>query len=932
MSIEEVNNSNYSNNSKCFDQSNNVQEFKDKKITNIINDNENSNYIKKNDINYEKEIRSKIYILKKLFEYYCQYGDKSNTTYLSISKYKKLINDSNLINIRVNKNVLHNNDIELIFSYITSNNSNYNKNLVYKKSKHLIFEEFLQSILLMSEKLIKYDCKDINNKIKNKENLKFIMYKIICNFLCPLYENKLNKLTIINNSKIKYGNINKLFNNKTLNLINDLSLVFYNIYSQYFYFELSVLDIELSTNRSVKLHSNNSKKENNILNNSNFIKSEYNKKCIIDNINTYDILVNKSKEVLIKLLKDFDINPFIINKQNIYLLYNEVISNENIILDCIENTQENSAIYDFEMYVKKIKEFVINYYNFEKSTTNYNLYEHFKYFGKVFSFTKFLLFIYLLSDGKLIIYDLNIEFLSQYDKLCLIIERIENSNGFIKLKKKLLSLGKIIKTPYNNNLLLPKEAVYRLHNTVHNQYNNINRLSHKTNETNINNNVNFINSISLFINNYKFSRILFNNISNYNWILNIYNHYLNLQDNIKENNLLKLTFYEKLLKYANIIDDRIESIEFNSISNKSPNKLNIKDICKSPNKKDFLKNYNKELNTTYKKYQSLIEESNNITNKYKINEHNKLDISKKNLKNKLKYKDIEQIFFKVYLEDYKITNNTNNTNNVSINIGSGINYPQFLLSLELIGLIMYDKSNLNTSLNLLFQNNLYPLKEIVNNYQENEKLNLNQYMEAKKTNSDFVRNYKLIIYYIKNKFILLFNSTLEPYYNYYKKNSKFLSFEIIKKILSDFEIFPDIISIKKLKIYYNYIVEGADNKNEYNFDLESLVDLLGVCAYDISFLEPKPDDISRLIFILKRISSSKQLDKVKLNIGAASIIISNQSYDILFKFKQYYPRYFDCNSSTYYKDTNLYLTNLISTNNDFTYNHEDFDNLINKIA
>jgi len=111
---------------------------------------------------------------------------------------------------------------------------------------------------------------------------------------------------------------------------------------------------------------------------------------------SYDIILNKSTNITMKFLSEFDICPAILTKANGFSLFSHILTDKNIYtIDCIP---KNGFI------------------------------------GTVFTFPKFVDFIYKISSY---VCDFsNSANLDQSEKLCFLLERMELSIGFTNLEKK----------------------------------------------------------------------------------------------------------------------------------------------------------------------------------------------------------------------------------------------------------------------------------------------------------------------------------------------------------------------------------------------------------------------------------------------------------------------------------------------------------------
>lgn len=313
---EEVNNVNITPNEKLIitlsKETNKIQMNSVRKKMSSNDFNEGNTYQSINQDIDQIQIR-----LKKIFEYYCQFGERMNINSIKSQKYYKLLCDSLL-----EDNVLNKTRIELIFS---SEN---------KHKPQMSYEIFLSSLIKVSE--IKFSKK--KEKLTSNQSLQ----KLIRENILPLYEkifegninnsiminskqssnfNQENSFSVERNSMIQCSNSELTFEKDTLEIISIASPILLKVYRVYFTFELS-----------------NNEDENFILEN--------------------------SQKQYFAFLKDFDIWPTLISKS---YAFNILKSELNNILDINETYMkmlENTDINNAKKY--GTKNFLGQYFNFFK--------------------------------------------------------------------------------------------------------------------------------------------------------------------------------------------------------------------------------------------------------------------------------------------------------------------------------------------------------------------------------------------------------------------------------------------------------------------------------------------------------------------------------------------------------------------------------------
>ena len=243
--------------------------------------------------------------LKKIFEYYCQFGERMNISYIKSQKYYKLLSDCNIIDETLNKI-----RIELIFT---------------KENKHkpqMSFETYLNSLIRVAE--VKYEKTPPNQALQYliKENILPLYDKIFesqnkesnaGNFESSLLIDARNSMIICNEEFT--------FENDTEELLAIVAPILFDIYRVYFPFELSLAE------------------------NENFI------------------LENSQKFYFI-FLRDFDLCPTLVSKSTSFQIFQTEINSHLEINETYMNMIQN---LDFNAIKKfSTKNFLGQYFNFFK--------------------------------------------------------------------------------------------------------------------------------------------------------------------------------------------------------------------------------------------------------------------------------------------------------------------------------------------------------------------------------------------------------------------------------------------------------------------------------------------------------------------------------------------------------------------------------------
>ena len=249
--------------------------------------------------------------LRKIFEYYCQFGERMNINVIKSQKYYKLLIDCKLVDETLNKT-----RIELIFS---SEN---------KHKPQMVFDTFLNSLIKVAE--VKYSSIPSNQALQMliKENLlprydQLFEPQTINNKEFPVVSsNNFENSTLMDarNSMVLCNN-EFVFESDTEELVALIAPIMFDIYRVYFPFELSRAE------------------------NMNFV------------------LENSQKYYFI-FLKDFDLCPTLICKSTCFQIFQTEINNH---LEITENYMNVIQNLDFNSIKKfSTKNVLGQYFNFFK--------------------------------------------------------------------------------------------------------------------------------------------------------------------------------------------------------------------------------------------------------------------------------------------------------------------------------------------------------------------------------------------------------------------------------------------------------------------------------------------------------------------------------------------------------------------------------------
>jgi hypothetical protein len=322
--------------------------------------------------------------LRKIFEHYCQFGERLNTVYMKSNKYMKLAQESEIIDQVVNRTRL-----ELIYKSET-------------KSNQMDFQKFLNSLIKIGEwKYIK--SKSIS--IDESENKQKALSVLIENHFIPLFDKLFgNSLptrgTIMDQSN--YENRSEMNLNQS-NLINVpiiedviqdpnieeifmyVSPVLYEIYRVYFPHEISISE-------------------------------------------NFEFVKDNSVKQYLKFMRDFELCPNFITKSAAFSIYQS-------------EEEEESINANNKYYMKLIKNVDLNSIIRFNNKNNNILGQHFNFFKFLRSLLKIAEYGYEKFENGLCetrnnLRKTNSTIIPNYERLILILEKMEMSEGFLSLERK----------------------------------------------------------------------------------------------------------------------------------------------------------------------------------------------------------------------------------------------------------------------------------------------------------------------------------------------------------------------------------------------------------------------------------------------------------------------------------------------------------------
>ena len=262
----------------------------------------------------------------------------------------------------------------------------------------------------------------------------------------------------------------------------------------------------------------------------------------------------------------------------------------------------------------------------------------------------------------------------------------------------------------------------------------------------------------------------------------------------------------------------------------------------------------------------------------------------------LKLNDIDIFFIKMCLlmknnEQYLNNTNRNNihnnkNNNMTVNVSYGeIDYPTFIISIEILARLLFNNVSIKQAIDTLIVDYILNNKEINNN-------KINE-IEDKIENLKELQNSQDMI-----EILQIAHKAFYPLFIYYtNENEGLMSNKNFMKFTKDFEIFPYLIGKAKLNSFFNGISQYSTYGQKDNALIEHslFVDLIALMALEISYPNPEPSPVEKLLIFIEKISQSQGPGKIVLNTGSNR---QGNCGNFLDYFKEKYPGYFTVEKST----------------------------------
>ena len=255
----------------------------------------------------------------------------------------------------------------------------------------------------------------------------------------------------------------------------------------------------------------------------------------------------------------------------------------------------------------------------------------------------------------------------------------------------------------------------------------------------------------------------------------------------------------------------------------------------------------------------------------------------------LKLNDIDIFFIKMCLlmknnEQY-LKQNNKNSSNITVNVSYGeIDYPTFIISIEILSRLLLTHLPTKQAIDTLIVDYILNNKEITNN-------KINE-IEEKIENLKELQNNQEII-----EILQIVHKAFYPLFIYYtKENEGLMSIENFMKFTKDFEIFPFLIGKAKLNSFFNGISQYSMYGKQGNVLIEHslFVDLIALMALEMNYPNPQPSPMEKILIFIEKLSESQGPGKIVLSTGSNR---QGNCGNFLEYFKEVYPGYFNTEKS-----------------------------------
>ena len=242
----------------------------------------------------------------------------------------------------------------------------------------------------------------------------------------------------------------------------------------------------------------------------------------------------------------------------------------------------------------------------------------------------------------------------------------------------------------------------------------------------------------------------------------------------------------------------------------------------------------------------------------------------------------------------KKINKNKNSNNNSVNVSYGeIDYPTFIISIEILARLLFtNNTNINNNMDIFVKQSIDTL--IVDYILNNKEINnnkINEIDEKIEYLKELQNNHDII------EILQIAHKAFYPLFLYYSnENEGLMSCKNFMKFTKEFEIFPNLIGKAKLNSFFNGIAQYSmydqkDSKDSSELIEHSLfVDLIALMALELNYPTPEPSAVEKILIFVDKISQSQGPGKIALNTGNNR---KGNCGNFLDCFKSKYPWYFN---------------------------------------
>ena len=293
----------------------------------------------------------------------------------------------------------------------------------------------------------------------------------------------------------------------------------------------------------------------------------------------------------------------------------------------------------------------------------------------------------------------------------------------------------------------------------------------------------------------------------------------------------------------------------------------------------------------------------------------------------IKLNDIDIFFIKMCIlmkNNEKLLNkkknnknkNSDNKNNTTVNVAYGeIDYPTFIISIEILSRILFSDRPTKLAIDKLIVEYILNSKELIKNNKINEIEQKIDYLKELQNNEEIISLLQVI------------HKAFYPLFSFYtKENEGLMSLQTFMKFTKDFEIFPYLIGKAKLNSLFNAIAQYSSfiKKNESFIEHSLFVDLIALMALEMIYPEPEPTPVEKMLIFIEKISQSGGVGKISMRTGNNRVGNYANFIDV---FKTIYPGYFSENEENNEENTGDDFESLMK----FNYDNEERNEKLNDI-